>query len=75
MIVKVKADYIPSILESGKTFDNPRAIANIFNSFFVNVGKNTDKVIVQPLFRWAIFLIQCSSPHSPKNSENKPLKI
>ena len=47
---KVKADYIPSILESGKTVDNPRAIANIFNSFFVNAGKNTDKVIVQPLF-------------------------
>ena len=54
-ISKVKADYIPSILESGKTVDNPCAIANIFNNFFVNVGKNTDKDIpcgsaVQPLF-------------------------
>ena len=47
---KVKANYIPSMLESGKTVDNPRAIANIFNRFFVNAGKNTDKVIVQPLF-------------------------
>ena len=44
-IRKVKADYIPSILESGKTVDNPCAIANIFNNFFVNVGKNTDKDI------------------------------
>ena len=44
-ISKVKADYIPSILESGKTVDNPCAIANIFNNFFVNVGKNTDKNI------------------------------
>ena len=44
-IRKVKADYIPSILESGKTVDNPCAIANIFNNFFINVGKNTDKDI------------------------------
>ena len=29
-ITKVKADYIPSILESEKTVENPRAIANIF---------------------------------------------
>ena len=42
---KVKADYIPSILEKGKPVDNPCAIANIFNNFFVNVGKNTDKDI------------------------------
>ena len=42
-ISKAKADYIPSILESGKTVDNPCAIANIFCDFFVNVGKNTDK--------------------------------
>ena len=42
---KVKADYIPSILESGKPVDNPCAIANIFNNLFVNVGKNTDKDI------------------------------
>ena len=44
-ISKVKGDYIPSILESGKTVDNPCAIANIFNDFFVNVGKNTGKGI------------------------------
>ena len=44
-ISKAKADYIPSILESGKTVDNPCAIANIFNNFFVNVGENTDKNI------------------------------
>ena len=44
-INKVKADYIPSILESGKTVDDPCAIANIFNNFFVNVVKNTDKDI------------------------------
>ena len=44
-IGKVKADYIPSILESGKPVDNPCAIANIFNNLFVNVGKNTDKDI------------------------------
>ena len=44
-ISKAKADYIPSILESGKTVDNPCAIANIFNNFFVNVGKNTYKNI------------------------------
>ena len=55
-ISKVKADYIPSILESGKTVDNPCAIANIFNNFFVNVGKNTDKDTK------AIFLTQCFSP-------------
>ena len=42
-ISKVKADYIPSILESGKTVDNPCAFANIFNNFCVNVDKNTDK--------------------------------
>ena len=35
-ISKVRADYIPSILGSGKTVDNPCAIANIFNNFFVN---------------------------------------
>ena len=44
-ISKVKADYTPSILESGKPVDNPCAIGNIFNNFFVNVGKNTDKDI------------------------------
>ena len=44
-ISKAKADYIPSILESRKPVDNPCAIANIFNNFFVNVGKNADKNI------------------------------
>ena len=42
---KVKADYIPSILGSGKTVENPCAIANILNSLFVNVG-----TVAQPLF-------------------------
>ena len=44
-ISKVKANFIPSILESGKTVDNPCAIGNIFNNFFVNVGINTNKDI------------------------------
>ena len=44
-ISKVKADYISSILEGGKTVDNPCPIANILNNFFVKVGKNTDKDI------------------------------
>ena len=35
-ISEVKADYIRSILESGKTVDNPCAITNIFNNFFVS---------------------------------------
>ena len=67
-ISKVKADYILSILESGKTVDNPCAIANIFNNnyFFVNVGKNTDKDIpcgnccptsfLKGNFTWQFFL-------------------
>ena len=42
-ISKVKPDYIPSILESGKTVDTPCAIANIFNNFRV-------ETVVQPLF-------------------------
>ena len=42
-ISKVKADYIPSILESGKTFDNHRAIANIFNSFLLMWVKTLTK--------------------------------
>lgn len=66
-ISKVKADYIPSILESGQTFDNPCAIANIFNNFFVNAGKNTDKDIPRgnccpTSFLKGNFLIQCFSP-------------
>ena len=39
----VKVDYI---LESGKTVDNPFAIANVYSNFFVNVGKNSDKDIL-----------------------------
>ena len=42
---KGKADYIPTLLENGKLIDNPSAIARTFNTFFVNVGKNTDKDI------------------------------
>ena len=56
-ISKVKANYIPSILESGKTVDNPYAIVNIFNNFFVNLAwvKTLTKTfrvgtVVQPLF-------------------------
>ena len=33
-ISKVKANFIPSILESGKTVDNPCAVAKFFNNFF-----------------------------------------
>ena len=46
-ISKVKADYIPTLLEGDKSIDNPCAIANILNNFFVNVGRNTDKDISQ----------------------------
>ena len=65
-ISKAKADYIPSILESGKTVDNPCAIANIFDNFFVNVGKNTDKNIpcgncCPTSFLKGNFLTQCFS--------------
>ena len=34
-ISKVKANYIPSILESGKTVDNPCVIADTFNNFLL----------------------------------------
>ena len=44
-VSKVKADYIPTLLENGKLIDNSSAIAGTFNNFFVNVGKNTDKDI------------------------------
>ena len=44
-VSKVKADYIPTLLENGKLIDNPSAIARAFNNFFVDVGKNTDKDI------------------------------
>ena len=60
-IGKVKADYIPSILESGKTVDNPCAIANIFNNFFVNVGKNTDKDIPDSMFLSPVTSVEVDS--------------
>ena len=44
-VSKVKADYIPTLLENCKLIDNPSAIVRTFNTFFVNVGKNTDKDI------------------------------
>ena len=44
-ISKVKADFIPTLNENGKVIDNPSAISNIFNNFFVNVGLNTGKDI------------------------------
>ena len=70
-ISKAKADYIPSILESGKTVDNPCAIANIFDNFFVNVGKNTDKNIpcgncCPTSFLKGNFLTQCFSSLLPQ---------
>ena len=37
-ISKVKADFIPTLNENGKIMDNPSAVANIFNYFFVHVG-------------------------------------
>ena len=46
--------YITSILSNNNSVDNPNDIANIFNSFFPNVGKTTEKGIPQgshsPLF-------------------------
>ena len=51
---KCKNSYITSILSNNKSVDNPNDIANIFNSFFANVGKTTEKGIPQgshsPLF-------------------------
>ena len=44
-INNIKADYIPTLFESGKSVDNPCAIASIFNNFFVNCGKNIAKDI------------------------------
>ena len=44
-VTKVKADYIPTLLENGKLIDNPSSTARTFNNFFVNVDKNTDKDI------------------------------
>ena len=62
-ISKVKANDIPSILESGKTVDNPYAIANIFNNFFVNVGINTNKDIPNGNF-CRTFLLKGNFPDS-----------
>ena len=51
---KCKNSYITSILSNNKSVDNPNDIANIFNNFFANVGKSTEKGIPQashsPLF-------------------------
>jgi len=51
---KCKNSYITSILSNNKSVDNPNNIANIFNSFFANVGKTMEKGIPQgshsPLF-------------------------
>ena len=55
-ISKVKADYIPTLLENGKLIDNPSAIARTFNNFFVNVGRNTDKDISQGSYSPTSFL-------------------
>ena len=40
---KCKSSYITSILNNSKSVDNPKDIANIFNNFFANVGKTTEK--------------------------------
>ena len=42
---KCKNSYITSILNNNKPVDNPKCIANIFNNFFANVGKTTEKGI------------------------------
>ena len=42
---KCKNSYITSILNNNKSIDNPKDIANIFNNFFANVGKTTEKAI------------------------------
>ena len=42
---KCKNSYITSILNNNKPVDNPKYIANIFNNFFANVGKTTEKGI------------------------------
>lgn len=40
---KCKNSYITSILNNSKSLDNPNDIANIFNNFFANIGKSTEK--------------------------------
>lgn len=52
---KVKADYIPSCLESGKTIDNPCAIASNLNNYLLMWVKTLTKTfrvetVLQPLF-------------------------
>ena len=42
---KCKNSYITSILNNRKSVDNPNDIANIFNNFFANIGKTTEKGI------------------------------
>ena len=53
-IGKRKNSYITSILNNNKSVDNPKDIADIFNNFFANIGKTTEKGIPQgshnPLF-------------------------
>ena len=44
-IGKCKNSYITSTLNNNKSVDNPKDIANIFNNFFANVGKTTEKGI------------------------------
>ena len=66
---KCKNSYITSILSNNKSVDNPNDIANIFNSFFANVGKTMEKGIPQPLilprggggdnYSGSIFFIPC----------------
>ena len=51
---KYKNSYVTSILNNNKSVDNPKDIANIFNNFFANIGKTTEKGIPRgshsPLF-------------------------
>ena len=53
-IGKCKNSYTTSILNNNKSVDNPNDIADIFNNFFANIGKTTEKGIPRgshnPLF-------------------------
>ena len=40
---KCKHSYMTSILSNNKSVHNPNDIANIFNNFFANVGKTTER--------------------------------
>ena len=79
-ISKVKVDYIPSILESVKTVDNPCTTAKIFNNVFVNVGKNTDKDITRgnccptsfPMFVSPVTSVEVDS-YIPQMDNNKSI--